>query len=251
MILCVFEGKRETVWFDIIHSLYIKDEIVKYFVVSSTFHSLYKKLKENEWDLVPALKMMERERGLNLLQEYSASSFSEIYLFFDYDPHDSHNDIDILNNELKDMLDYFNEETENGKMFVNYPMLEALLYTKKLPDVQYYTYEFLISRCSAFKQEAASFSFYKSHNFITDSKPERVDHVRNNWNALILQNAAKANYICTGAHVLPEKKEYISQINIFNSQNERYTNKVEPSISVLSGLALFLYDYLKPLGTLQ
>lgn len=35
------------------------------------------------------------------------------------------------------MLDYFSDETENGKLYINYPMIESLKYTKEIPDANY------------------------------------------------------------------------------------------------------------------
>lgn len=34
-------------------------------------------------------------------------------------------------------MDYFSDETENGKLYINYPMIESLKYTKEIPDANY------------------------------------------------------------------------------------------------------------------
>lgn len=36
------------------------------------------------------------------------------------------------------MLDFFSDETENGKLYINYPMIESLKYTKEIPDANYW-----------------------------------------------------------------------------------------------------------------
>ena len=56
-----------------------------------------------------------------------AADFSEVYLFFDYDGH--HNNIPKKlsgKDALEEMLETFNNETELGKLYVSYPMVEAI-----------------------------------------------------------------------------------------------------------------------------
>lgn len=67
---------------------------------------------------------------LNEKVDISRDEISEIYLFFDHDGH-SH----LANREkLENMLQYFNNETENGKLYVSYPMVESLKQQEKYID---------------------------------------------------------------------------------------------------------------------
>lgn len=38
------------------------------------------------------------------------------------------------------MLEMFSNETEYGKLYINYPMVESICYTKELPDKDYANY---------------------------------------------------------------------------------------------------------------
>lgn len=73
-----------------------------------------------------------------------ASSFwdfeTEIFLFFDYDFQESRLTLEENNRHIGEMLEYFNDETENGKLYINYPMVESVFYTKQLPDKDYQSY---------------------------------------------------------------------------------------------------------------
>ncbi len=240
MILFVFEGKRESKWFRSINRLFFKDEIVEYFIVGSTFHSLYKTLIQNEWDIVGTLKQMEKDRGGHKLDAYNVSDFAEVYLFFDYDPHSRINELDILNSELQELLSFFDNETENGKLYINYPMLEALRYTKELPDEKYFSYIYPIAECVHFKEASGDFSFYSGTSFLTAES----DQTAVNWSHLKNQNVKKASYICCGVNSMPEDKSSISQKLIFESQIAKYVQDDNPSVSILSALAIFLYDYM-------
>ena len=60
------------------------------------------------------------------LEGLSRDDFSEVFLFFDYDVHQTNlgkaDDGDVINQ----MLESFDNETENGKLYISYPMVEAL-----------------------------------------------------------------------------------------------------------------------------
>lgn len=64
-----------------------------------------------------------------LLRNYSRDDFSEVYLFFDYDGHQGNlgQAEGVSGDEvLKAMLQAFDNETDQGKLYVSYPMAEAL-----------------------------------------------------------------------------------------------------------------------------
>ena len=60
------------------------------------------------------------------MEGLSRDDFSEVFLFFDYDAHQTNlgksDDVDVINQ----MLESFDNETENGKLYISYPMVEAL-----------------------------------------------------------------------------------------------------------------------------
>ena len=62
------------------------------------------------------------------------SDFSEVYLFFDYDFQNKNLELSEINSQLTEMLDFFSDETDNGKLYINYPMIESIRCTRKLPD---------------------------------------------------------------------------------------------------------------------
>ena len=60
--------------------------------------------------------------------------YDTLYLFFDYDFQQSRKSLEENNQSVQCLLDYFNDETENGKLYINYPMSESLFYTRQLPN---------------------------------------------------------------------------------------------------------------------
>ncbi len=248
MILFVFEGeKREPRIFNSLRQLYFKAESIVCFTFGTSFHSLFKQLKENDWDLFYILRQTYRQRNDKTLEGYLESSFSEIYLFFDYDFHISDKQIRLSkwNNELDEMLSFFNHESDNGKLYISYPMVEAIRYTKQLPDSDYNSYTIKREECRRFKQIAAKFSFYPGLNFIDIATNNNTDEVKQNWQELKDQNIKKANFICHGINAYPVSKAMISQQNIFHNQLLKYVSQDDCSVSILSAFPIFLYDYLK------
>ena len=163
--------------------------------------------------------------------ELKVSDFSQVFLFFDCDCHDS----SASDDKLKKMLDFFDNETENGKLYISYPMIEAIRYTKELPDKNFYSYIVPISNCRDFKDIANDFSFYKNLDLIafrTMKKSgiaiahipneQKLEAIKQNWLLLCKQHLAKANYICMGKNEMPQNKIDVSQLNIFKNQKERY-----------------------------
>ena len=253
MILFVLEGeKREPKILNSIRSLFFRkqnkqNELVIIHTYESNFHSLYKKLKDNDWDLIPVLKKQLKERNDSTLADYREEDFAEKYLIFDYDFHDSNNPTEKLNKELDELLTFFNEETEHGKLYINYPMVEAIRYTKKLPDSNFYTYTATKVQSHDFKRITNEFSEYKNDEFICVNE-KTTETQRNaaltNWKLLKEQNVTKANYICNGHNLLPEKKKDVSQCKIFDAQVKNYVTP-NGEVSILSAFPLFLYEYFK------
>ncbi len=89
-------------------------------------YMLWKKLKEDEFDtdIIEILRESNHELR-EKLKGLSRVDFSEVYLFFDYDVHQN-NIGDYDEDVVYEMLKCFDNETESGKLYINYPMVEAL-----------------------------------------------------------------------------------------------------------------------------
>ena len=122
-------------------------------------------------DLVSVLRTRLAADPDNPLRDIEDSSeISEIYLFFDYDIHNQNKDGTFsyaeLNDQLRTMVEFFDDETGHGKLYVNYPMVESIRYTKKLPDPDYHLYTFPVSSLKYFKSRSADFSHYDNLDFL-------------------------------------------------------------------------------------
>lgn len=183
--------------------------------------------------------------------------FSEIFLFFDYDFQNKNLPAKELDRQVKNMLGFFNDETENGKLYINYPMVEAIKCTNELPDSNFINYKAARSKCSDFKNHiTAAYPYYKSTDFFMFQIDGRTKEIREpvseekfnlvsgNWNILKEQNIKKAGFICTGKYDYPSRKDDVNQQTIFKNQKEKFIDTSD-SVSILSSFPLFLYEYFK------
>ena len=250
MILFVFEGERsEPRLFRTIEQLYFRGEDVILCSYGNDIYELYHEMRSlgDGADIVAVLK----NKGKEGLEEVArVSDFSEVYLFFDYDIHDVKVPVSEFNTRLQSMLNLFDDETGNGKLYVNYPMIESLRYTKRLPDDGYVRYSVSREECRDFKHRADVFSYYPNWDFVQLRNKRRgtekhIAEVRTNWERLKEQNVKKANYICNDVYDWPVNKDEIGQRMIFDAQKSKYQHDIDCRIAVLNSLPIFLFEYFK------
>ena len=251
MILFIFEGtEREPNIYSTIERLYFpkhNDNIICSF--GHNIYELYRQLKEYEYDIVAIIKERLSQRGDSLLESIKPTDISEIFLFFDYDFHHSQLSLEEINRRIEEMLSLFDNETQDGKLYINYPMIESIRYTKELPDEDYHNYVVSRKECTNFKQLAHDFSFYENLDHIIfreGERPtkERYNEIKDNWRFLKIMNVSKANWLISGRFTMPERKSDIDQLSIFNSQINRYVN-INENVAILNAFPIFIYDYLK------
>lgn len=248
MRLFIFEGKKKepTIFSSLRRCLIDGDDIIT-FTYNTDFFTFCQKLQSKDYDLFLLLKSILKQRNDNTLDNVVESDISETFLFFDYDFHRTNFDLDSYNSDVANMLRYFDNETEHGKLYINYPMVESLGYFKSLPDARYYSYLVSRNQCLNFKNLVSNFSSDNQLRCIRlndrDSK-ERVAEVRANWIKLIRQNVSKANYICNSVNDLPIRKSSVSQQLVFNNQLLKFVEPLD-SVSILNSFPIFVWEYLR------
>lgn len=225
-ILFVFEGpKKEKQVADSIAKYFPNDNLVIHCAYCTTIYNLYNKISQDE-DLDTFSLLKEIPFNKETLEQYNRTDFAEVYLFFDYDGHSSSAD----DKKLFDILELFSEETEFGKIFINYPMLESL---KHYSD----NVEFKGAKVKA----KENIDYKKLVN--RECNKDLIDfnnYTKEIWKLLIEIHLKKMNFIVTEDYSLPE--DYILQKDIFSQQLEKYIN-IDSTIAVLNSFPIFLYEY--------
>jgi hypothetical protein len=171
-------------------------------------------LKEREQD--PEKKRIFDER------------YSDILLIFDFEPQDPQ----FSEKKIIQMMDYFIESSDVGKLYLNYPMVEAFYHMKSIPDKEYYSrYVTLLElKCHTYKQRVNLENRNKNYSKFATTKAE--------CNLVISQNIEKAwgilGKMCKTVD-LPDLQEIlIAQLDKIHQ---------EDSVYVLCTCVFFIPDY--------
>ena len=193
-------------------------EIVSF---ANPIYELYEAYKNGEYDdLVSYLRL---EKGLKIDSNVlSKNAFSAVYLVFDFDPqYQKYSDDDI-----KNLLELFNNETELGKLYINYPMVESFYHLESLPDPNYNNRSISLSNLSS--------NCYKK--MVHKDTCLRLSRITNkDLCYIILQNYNKSQYITnTYSENIDYSKVLEIQLDMKNKKNAIY---------VLSTFPLIVMDY--------
>lgn len=198
-------------------------------------YMLWTKLREDNFDTDVIGVLKEMNSGISeRLSGLSITDFSEVYLFFDYDGH--HNNIPKKlggNDPLREMLMTFNNETELGKLYISYPMVESIKEIS-VGAQDYRTFYLPLEECNGYKEKVGGLSDYGDFRHITKEM----------WYVACNASRKRASIIVS----YKEEKDYndfitkMSQEKIYDAQKEKFVeaNRV---IGILNSLPLFLVEY--------
>ena len=263
MILFVFEGSDDCKIMNTVKALYpgaVSEDVVCLY--RNNIYQLYSKMKSSDSNpdftqsLLSVLKARSDIEQNEKIANADEDTFSQVFLFFDYEPQHrnpekNEPEIETLNSQLDEMLAFFDDETGNGKLYISYPMAEALFFTKKLPDPDFVSCSIDLVQAKRFKDLTHEYSYYKSFDFLLynshelNKKKVLRECVPLNWKMVVEQNVIQANYICTDKKEYPKMKDIVAQGRIFENQLKKYV--ALGKIAVLSAYPLFLFDYLREL----
>ncbi len=212
--LFVFEGeKKERQYLHIsLDALSIDIERIE-IAFCTHIYALYQKLEES--DGLDIFELLKECKALGEDTYYDKDDIARIYLFFDYDGHAP----EANNANIESILKRFDNETEDGKLFLSYPMLEAL--ADASPNFQD-----VVTNINLGKK------YKQSKNIANLSK--------NDFKAITKNHLKKANYLVNDEYELPN--EIIDSIDIFTAQLTKHIN-LNQEVATLSALPLFVLDY--------
>ena len=241
--LFVFEGVTEDSIVSSLERHFMGGAVAIKCAFCGDIYQFYRKLKEDDFsvDVLTLLKHRNKKNRSNL-EGYSPDSFAYIYFFFDYDGHATKAD----DGKVAEMLEFFNNETENGKLFISYPMVESVRHYKDRKS-----FKDLVVKCKGQNcpntldcersEECMSAPRYKTFvptdsdlNAVKLNSPER-------WKELIDAHLCKGHFVVDGGYSRPT--ELLVQSEVFRCQLEKYISQPCPVVAVLSAFPLFVQDY--------
>lgn len=228
-ILVLVEGaKTDVALMERLFSIYqidFKYEIVSY---CTNIYTLYKEMFEDndpdDMDLLQLLKSREPDLVKKTLFD---ESYSDILLIFDLDPHD----FGFTPEKIRHIAKYFVESSDVGKLYINYPMVEAFYHMTSIPDLNFNTYNATLNELSAGTYKARVNRENRNHDY------RKFAATKEECNIIIRQNISKA-WLVVGD---PEDDMPPSQAEILNTQLNSIQN--ENRVAVLSTCAFFIPEY--------
>lgn len=232
-ILLVVEGRvTEVEFFSRFGELFFDNKTkLVFYPYSSNVYSLYHRLKnyEDMTDTIAVLKeMATTEEQKNLLKR----KFAEIYLIFDYDPQETA----YSDEKIRAMLSLFDNETELGKIYINYPMMESFRDHRNFSTQDYLKRSISIKDISSeqYKLYVRDIGWNKNIAQITER----------HFKMLCRMNIIKSNFILYSQNKMPEQINCslcTNQEQILNKEIE--LKNEEDTVTVLNTCTFFLLDY--------
>ncbi|MGQ4006435.1 hypothetical protein QIW49_08140 [Francisellaceae bacterium CB300] len=228
-ILVVLEGiKPEKKITNIINThLLPQIELKDIVVYGNNIYKLYSDITKDPFsDSLSTFELLEEYSDMaqnsDFFDTYSKEDFAYIYLFFDYDPWDSSFDY----SKVDEMLAMFDNPTEQGKLYINYPSSESFVHI---------TENFYISTYNK-----NSDGKYKT--LVGDESPNNLNYQKFTKNLTLdvcNKHLSKANNICNGVIEMPQS---VCQKDLYNNQKDMYSDKED--IYILSNFPSFVLDFL-------
>lgn len=226
-ILFIFEGEAtEEKIVSSLQKFFVNESTTIKCVYGAEIYQIYKLVvTDNDLDTFNLIKERNLEKNA-ILADYNRDDFAEIYMFFDYDGHSTLAD----DNKLKQLLEFFNEETDKGKLYISYPMVESLKHIS-----EYQTFRDLSIECKyniKYKSIVAATAMKDLINF--------NNYLLETWKQLIDAHLKKMNFIVNNSYDFPDKLH--TQQTIFLEQLNKYILPYS-TVAILSAFPIFLHDY--------
>ena len=201
-----------------VYGLTERHQVVSYNTsIYELYRTMFRGSDPGELDLLQHLKEHERDPQRKLLFD---ERYSDILLVFDLDPQDP----DYTPEKITEMAAYFTESSDMGKLYLNYPMVEAFYHMKSIPDPDYDAYTVSLDelRDGTYKQRVNEESRGHSYSKFAVNRRE--------CSTVIQQNLEKAQRIAGG------KEEFV-----LNAQLRALEEK--SLLYVLCTCAFYILDY--------
>ena len=206
-----------------VYGLDSKHEVVPY---GTHIYALYNAMKRDGTpDILLHLRKREPDADKKLMFD---EKYTDILLMFDLDPHDSQ----FSEATIREMANYFTESTDMGKLYINYPMVEAFYHMQDIPDPAYNTRVVHMS-------ELTPKNLYKEKVRVEcrNGDPRKFAVSKRECSTVIHQNIEKAHHITnrTSTTLVPDSTD-ILEAQLANLKTER-------TIAVLCTCAFYIPDY--------
>lgn len=198
-------------------------QIVSYHTnIYTLYNEMFRDGDPEALDLLQVLREHERNPEQKKLFD---DHYADILLIFDLDPQDPQ----FSPEKIQEMARYFTESSDMGKLYLNYPMVEAFYHMKSIPDPDYLYREVTLEELRQGLYKTRVNRENRNHNYA------KFAVNKTECDMVIGQNLHKAQLLTKTAHTPPETAD------ILNAQLHRLAR--ESSVAVLSTCGFYILDY--------
>lgn len=199
---------------------------------STTIHKLAKLIfnSNGEIDEDLDIKNVLKEQETNIInRNILEKDYTDIILVFDFEPHCDSPEFE----KVGKMIKYFNDSSNMGKLYINYPMMQSYKHLKKIPDEGFKDRKIETMDASNYKKIVNTESAYKQlgdYNFPLCMK-------------ILGYHLMKANYIITNKYEIMNVTEFFcfDYLKLYNI--ERKHNEEEQWVDVLNTFLFFVIEF--------
>lgn len=197
--------------------------------IYALYNAMFRDTDPAEWDIQAHLKSRENNPEKKVILD---QRFSDILLIFDFDPHDP----DFSEDRIIKMAEYFVESTDMGKLYLNYPMVEAFCDMKSIPDDDYNSYT---ASLKELKSKTYKERVYNKNPNCGQLKFE-IDKLK--MDIVIRQNLEKSWFILGTQEPPAQTKNFVPKlVDILYEQLRKL--RAECCVAVLCTCVLYIVDY--------
>ncbi|MBE5850026.1 MAG: hypothetical protein E7298_07705 [Lachnospiraceae bacterium] len=213
-VLFIVEGPNDEVRFlEQLYNVFFRDQHYEVYTYCTTIHTLsqvlfndYPDFEEDEIDIQLLLKSLEKDEAkISILSK----RYRDVFLIFDFDPHHDNPHFDTVCR----MLRFFDDSTNHGRMYINYPMMQSYKHLRKMPDDSFSERITYISEASKYKATVAKESDYSDVSKYTYAV----------FVSIAVHQLRKINRILEGEYQTPSKEIFLTWnwIDLYNEQMSR------------------------------
>lgn len=240
VVLFIFEGKKpEESIENSLKNIFFNDKKIVKCIYGSSIYSLYSQIKEYEVvNMAILLREILESKMKEQLKNIENDDISEIYLFFDHDAHNG-NASEIKLESL--LIDVFNNQYKNGKLYISYPMIEAI---KEINDLEnnncLVNCKWKISKNISYKERISQ----NIKNFKIFEISNAAEYTRNIWEVILLHNWKKANCLINNKYEVVDYKTLLGfEQSIIHKYQKKHIQQ-NSEIMTLSSIPFFLLEFL-------
>ena len=235
-ILVIVEGERKEIRIiSRLKELFLPQNI-SIASYGTSLYQLYDYLEEycdfnfEDLDVLLALKAHETDENKKAIFD---EKYTDVLLIFDFDPQDDKFDI----TKISKLMSYFNDSTENGKLYINYPMVESFYHLSNIREIQVDEYfidsKFTVKELKEHKYKSRAVSEGTDLDIGRMSK-EMIENI-------MYQQSCKANYILEENYEILDDYGQEKMIMILDKQNNLLNETGEAY--VLNTCSFFVLEF--------